>query len=238
MAISLFLSIGVDRPVLAAAKSPPLSSEALLLYAVDSTKSEFSTHFSAVSVDGAESTTLTADVSQLGVGQQAVVIHTATSTGHVNGRYVGGSVYFNGDEVGLQAYLGFTSALAQADAGKWVRFSPQVSGYSQLASAFTLQAAVAEVAISAPWTAAPSTTINGVRVLGVRGTWHSLTVSGKQGPAVLYVGAHGNHLPIRLSVQGPGAHPTSHGQVTFSKWNEHFSVSAPRGAVPYALGSG
>jgi hypothetical protein len=172
----------------------------------------------------------TSHVSQVGdagatQGIQRITFRAAGKTGRVTVMFVAGSAYLRGDAFTLVDYLGFKAGAAAAYAGRWILVPRSDSAYSTIAAGVTFTSAIRELKLSAPLTRLPDTTIDGRRVIALRGK--SSTAPGSIA-ATLYARATGPPLPVR-EVARAGK---SSAVVTFSRWNEPVRLSAPASAVP------
>ena len=158
-------------------------------------------------------------------GIQRITFRTAGKTGHVTVIFVANSAYLRGDAFTLVDYLGFKAGAAAAYAGRWILVPHSDSAYSTIAAGVTFTSAIGELKLSPPLTSAPDTTIDGRRVIGVRGK--SSTAPGSVA-ATLYARASGPPLPVR-EVATAGK---TRAVVTFSRWNEPVSLAVPASAVP------
>jgi len=226
--------------VAAAANTTASSSstpKSLLSASLKAAEKESSVHFVATSAVGTRSITITADASTT-AGSQVIILHEGKKTGHVTGRYVGKSVYFQGDTIGLEDYLGMPTTLAPKYSGKWISFGSSTTDYASIAKSMTLSAAVAQISVKAPITGGAHTTVDGQAAVSVVGTTTTLSSKGKKGTATLYVAAKGSPLPISYLGTGKQKKQSETGKVTFSKWGEKVSPSAPYNAVPASSISG
>ena len=189
-----------------------------------------SVHYTVFSSAGTRSITLTADVSS-NKGQQAIVLRKGKQVGHVNGRLVGGNVYFEGDVYGLTSYLGMPTSLAPKYSGKWIEFTSKESGFSSVSKAFQLSTALSQISIKAPMSISGHSTVNGTSTVNVKGVTTSLSSKGKSGAATLSVSASKSQLPVRFVGLGKQSLGKAYGRVDFSKWGESFTVATPTGAV-------
>jgi hypothetical protein len=196
-----------------------------------------SVHFVAVSSLGAQSITIVADAATK-AGQQVITIKRAKQTGVVNSRFAGKDVYYRGNTIGLEAYLGMPSTLAPHYAGKWISFSPSDPDYAQIAKSMTIASAVSEISLTAPLKVTGAASIHGVRTIGVSGVTTSLSSSGTKGTATLYMSASKAPLPILFTGKGSQKGQTELGKVTFSRWGAPVNPATPKNAIPASSISG
>jgi hypothetical protein len=157
-------------------------------------------------------------------GVQYVTYRAGGHTGHVTVRVVANTAYIKGDAFALTSYVGFSAAQAAKYAGKWVLIPHTSSAFKSVAAAVRLGSNIDELQLSPPFTKLGTSTMQGQRVIGIRGRE---TQNGITATATLYVRAAGAPLPVsEVATEG-----TIHASVVFSKWNERVTVSAPSGAV-------
>ena len=161
-------------------------------------------------------------------GIQRITYSKAKQTGHVTVIVSGNTAYVRGDAFTLENYIGFAKVAASKYAGRWVRFPHTDKGYATVAAGVTLSDAVDELKLQGRLSKVPVTTIDGRRVLGVRGT---LSAAGHNSIVdTVYAQASGL-LPVREVVtQG-----TSKLTVDYSKWNTPFGLDAPKRSTPISV---
>jgi hypothetical protein len=229
--VAAVLSVAPMTSGTAGATTRPTAPKALLAASLKAAGKQSSVHSVATSTVGTQSIKITADAATK-AGTQVIILREGKKTGHLTGRYVNNTVYFRGDTIGLEDYLGMPATLAPKYSGKWISFASTTQGYSSVANSMTVSAAVSQISVKAPITSSGQTTVNGQAAVGVRGTTTTLSSKGKKGTATLYVSAKGSPLPIRYLGTGIQKKQKETGQVTFSKWGETVSPTAPTGAVP------
>lgn len=207
------------------------SATALLKASLAAGAKQSAVHYVVVSSAGNHSVNLVADASST-KGNQTIVLREGSHVGHVNGRLVGGNVYFEGDQYGLTQYLGMPSSLAPKYAGKWIVWTSSDSTYSWVEQDFQLSTALGQISMKAPLSIGGRTSVNGTSALNLNGTTSSLSEKGKSGPATLAVAASKTPLPLRFTGKGKEQLGKAYGTVTFSKWGETISVTAPTNAIP------
>ena len=170
-------------------------------------------------------------------GRQVITIGPHTFTVLV----VGSACYFRGDARELVDQLGLPTATATAQDGQWIFLSPGDAPYQSVYAAVTAHSALADNIAFVPHRPLDPTTLSGRRVLGIAGPMTNVSVNGQtqkaKGSATFYVAAS-DHVPVRYSEQGKLDNQQSAFTMTFSKWGEPVTVTAPQGAVSFAsLGS-
>lgn len=223
-------------PVVSAGATSP-SASALVKASLDAGSKQSSVHYVVHSAAGKQSVSLVADASQT-KGNQSIVLRDGSKTGHVSGRLVNGSVYFEGDATGLTSYLGMPASLAPKYVDKWIVWTSSDPSYSSVAKNFQVATAIGQISLKAPMSIGRRATVNGTPSVNIVGTTSSLSAKGKKGPATLAVSTSKTHLPVRFAGRGNQKAGKASGTVTFSKWNQDFSVTAPTGAIPVATITG
>jgi hypothetical protein len=206
--------------LLAAAAITPAQ---LVSSSLKAARAQHSVHYvGTASVGNISSTTVGDAASDRGV--QYVTYRAGGHTGHVTVRVVANTAYVKGDAFALVSYVGFSAAQATKYAGKWVRIPNTSSAFKSVAEAVRLGSTIDELQLSPPFTKLGTSTMQGQRVIGIRGRE---TQNGITATATLYLRAAGTPLPV-AEVATEGA---IHVSVIFSKWNERVTVSAPAGAL-------
>lgn len=129
---------------------------------------------------------------------------------------VGRSVYINGSKAFYSHVAG--AAAAQLLQGKWLKASATASNFASLASLTNLGKLI-DTALASHGTLAlaGSKTVNGQQAVGVTDTSKGGT---------LYVATTGAPYPLELVKSG-----ASGGRITFDRWNQAVTLTAPAGAV-------
>jgi len=156
-------------------------------------------------------------------GVQRITFRADGRAGRVTVAVVKAKAYVRGDAFTLENYMGFASAAAAADAGRWLVVSK--GGFATVAEGVRLASAIEELRLPAPLTLRPRTSIGGIRVFGISG---AVARFGHRYTETVFVRASGVPLPV-MEVGHGGGNLLS---VRFSRWNERVSVSAPAGARP------
>jgi uncharacterized OsmC-like protein len=217
-------------PAVTTAGSRSTAPKTLLAASLAAAGTQTSVHYVATSSVGTRSLEITADASTT-AGTQSIVLREGKTTGHVTGRFVDKIVYFRGDTVGLEDYLGMPATLAPKYNGQWISFSSTTKDYSSIAKSLTLSAAIAQISVSAPLTGGGHTIVDGKAAVGLRGTTTALSSKGKKGSATLYVSAKGSPLPVAYRGTGKQKKQKETGTVTFSRWGETVSPAVPAKSV-------
>jgi hypothetical protein len=179
-------------------------------------------------------------------GRQVITVGSDTFTVLV----VGTACYFQGDARQMVENLGVPTSVATAHAGQWISLKAGDLPYQSVYVAVTTRSALSSNIAFAPHQEVGTSTRGGIRVVGISGSMTNQTVNGQlelaRGKAMLYVTTSRPHLPVEYTENGKtGTTVTNLAAsklvMTFSKWGEAVSVTAPKEAVSYAslgVGSG
>ncbi len=160
-------------------------------------------------------------------GRQQLVVTKGSLSERVTEEVVGKMAYLQANRAALERVIGLTSAQSAKYAGSWLSFPASTQGLSQLVGGLLDSQIAAEIAMGGPYTYGDATTVNGQRVVAIRGTQDTST--GTKATTVLYVPVSGTRQPVE-EVTNPGKNGGTsavHGTVTFSNWGETTSVTRP-----------
>ena len=204
--------------------------QSVLNRALAAAKTEPTVHFVASSTVGKRTYTVSGDAAAK-TGAQDITLRDGTQTGSMKVLLVHNTVYFEGDKLGLTNYLGLSSSLAPAYAGKWISFAHDNQGFATIAASLTIKAAISQISLGGPLSMAAGQAGEGATLL-LRGTSGALSTNNKRAPATLVVTTTSPPLPVTFTAQGKDGTSTSTGSVTFSDWGETVHVTAPAHAIP------
>jgi hypothetical protein len=129
---------------------------------------------------------------------------------------VGGAVYISASSDFYKHVAG--SAAAQLLQGKWLKASVSSTSFASLASLTNISKLIDSTLGSHGKLASGATkTINGQKAVGV---------SDSSRGGTLYVAATGTPYPLEIVKGGSGG-----GKITFDRWNQSVTLSAPTGAI-------
>lgn len=183
-----------------------------------------SVHFSSATHDGASSIVFSDDSAASG-GRQDI---TMSGGGQMTVLLVSGIGYVDGNALALNGFLGLPAATATQLAGQWISFTSDDPGYQQVVDGVTTGAVLGEITPAGALTKTAPQTVDGQRVVGVRGPAPASAQMPKGSKITLYVAATGRPLPVSC-LEGTGGNLTN---ITLSRWGEPVSVAAPPHAVP------
>jgi hypothetical protein len=171
-----------------------------------------------------------------GHGNEWTGLTTASSTEVIDGqgqatlRIVGPAAYFVGDAAVLRTVAGVDPDAADLLGNKWLEIAKGDSGYDDIMKDSTLTWNSSQDWFSGTVTQLPVTTVNGQRVIPLRGAPAPDSDSGPHATATLYLAADGEPLPVRYEITSD----TDHDVADFSAWGSSQTVLAPPVAIDKA----
>jgi hypothetical protein len=165
-------------------------------------------------------------------GTQSVSFRRGTVSGGITIEVIGSITYVKGDVNGLENLAGLSPLHAAATAGKWIDFATTNVAFAQVVAGVRSHDIARELALTGLLTLGRPRTIHGTAVLAIEGTQGSTgSGSGTRPRAVLYVRAHGRHLPVEEDTVTAKGQPSGTFHVTYSNWGERVRPLAPLAAV-------
>jgi len=138
------------------------------------------------------------------------------------------TAYIKGDKFVLINYMGYAAAAAEKYSGAWIVIPHTDQDYATVAAGVRVSSAVDEIVLQGQLASVANTKIDGLSVLGVRGT---KTASGTTTVGTLYARATGAPLPVeQVMLQGKQRFVA-----TFDKWNAPLHLTAPKGAIQISV---
>jgi hypothetical protein len=157
----------------------------------------------------------------------------ATGKGNLNDMItidvIGGLTYVTGNAGGFEVLVGLDAATAQQVVGRWIEFSTTNSTFSQVVAGVRSRDVANELELKGPLTLRHPTTLGGIAVDAIEGTQ---TYAHKTDRVVLYVRAHGTHVPVEEDAVDAKGKATGALHVAYSRWGETVRPQAPQGALP------
>lgn len=141
-------------------------------------------------------------------------------------RLVDGVGYMRANAAALSQF--FPGKLVSQFAGRWIAARPGDPGYADITDGMTLGSALTEFTPTGTLTSTGPRTVDGKAVIGVKGVAAANTGVPQGLPAILYVMAAGQPLPVSYQA-GAGADQEA---TTFSRWGETVRTVAPANPVP------
>jgi len=167
-------------------------------------------------------------------GTQSVSFRRGNVSGAITIDVIGGITYVKGDLNGLENLAGLSPLQAAATAGKWIDFATTNVAFAQVVAGVRSDDIAQQLALSGLLTLGRPRTIHGTAVLAINGTQGSTGSGNGNGThqrAVLYVRAHGRHLPVEEDTLTAKGQPSGTFRVTYSNWGELVRPQAPLAAV-------
>ena len=141
---------------------------------------------------------------------------------------IGGITYIKGNAGGLVNLAGFSTTQAAEAAGQWIEFATDNSLFSPVVAGVRSSDIAKELALTGPLTLGKARTVDGYAVDAIEGTQKFGKTTGR---AVLYVRAHGKHVPVEEDSLGSNGRPSASEHVTYSGWGETVRPEAPHATV-------
>jgi hypothetical protein len=240
LAVLVLIGVGVTLIVTSGPSSSAAARTARLLVraALKSTIDGGSFHYVSTFTSQGQTQTTVGDAG-VSSGKQVITIGSDSFSVLV----IGTACYFQGDARQMVDQLGLPLSIATPHAGQWISLAPGDLPYQSVYAAVTTHSALDDNIAFAPHQESGTSTRAGYRVLGITGPMTSQFVDGAlqraKGTASLYITASRPHLPVQYTEDGKIDKVASKLVMTFSRWGEAVSVTAPRAAVTYlSLGGG
>jgi hypothetical protein len=177
-----------------------------------------------------------ADKGESGHSTNWTGLTTASSTAEIDGvgeaqlRVVGPAAYVVGDAAVLQRDADMDPDAANLLGDKWLEIAKGDTGYDDIMAYATLADDWSKDWFSGPVTQLPTTTVNGQRVIPLRGAPAKDADAGPHATAVLYLAADGDPLPVKYEMTSD----TNHEVAVFNNWGTQQTVLAPPMAIDKA----
>jgi hypothetical protein len=238
-AVAAPVALRAAVPAGAAATKSGTSAAAAQLYGqAFATTRSWSVHYASASsqttTSGVKVTELLSGDAGPASGTQSVYFSRGTVNGSISIAVIGGITYVKGDANGLVNLAGINALQAGASAGKWIDFSTTDAAFAQVVAGVRSRDIAQELALSAPLSLGHAHTLHGIAVLAVEGTQTqsaSGSGTGTNQRVVLYVRAHGPHVPVEEDSVNAKGQPTGAFHVTYSNWGERVRPQAPLAAI-------
>ena len=211
-----------------AASAPAMSAPRLLSAALSALRAGGSVHVDITSSAHGGSVAFSDDATGSG-GQQVITID---GTGHATILLIGGVDYVRADAQALQGFFEVPLTQAEQAAGRWISLRPGeklgTSTYDDVTAGITLSSVATELQVGNPLSKAAPATVAGQPVIGVQAPLPAS--DGLRGAKmVLYVTDDAALRPVRYELVGGGS---TQNTISFSRWGEKLSLTAPANAVP------
>jgi hypothetical protein len=141
---------------------------------------------------------------------------------------IGDFTYFKGNVGALEDLAGLDASQAAQANGQWVAFASTNALFSSVVAGVRSHDIASELALKGPLSLGKPSTIGGQAVDAIKGTQKF----GKQSiHVILYVRAHGSHVPVEEDSVDVHGHRTAEEHVTYSAWGEKVRPQAPQASV-------
>lgn len=209
----------------ATAAQKAAASQALLTRALAAARARGSVSMTATGVEDGLSETV---YSWTGATTAASTVEI-DGKGQVTVRVVGPAAYLTGDGAALEAMTGDTDFAEFLD-GKWLEIAKGDKGYEDVMDQATFTDEQTQDWFSGTVTQLPTTTVNGQRVIPLRGAAAKDSDAGPHSTATLYLAATGDPLPVRYELTSD----TTHDVAVYGGWGSQQTVLAPPVAIDAA----
>jgi hypothetical protein len=205
----------------------------LLKASLSAARGEAGVDWTGTSTESGLSVTLT---TRAGVhdGLQSIKFRIGKQEGQISIILVGTTVYIEGNDFGLQQYLGFSTSAAQKEAGHWLSIAEPdatlVTVFETVAAGLTVSSTISELDMSGPITETAAKTVAGEHVVGIRGTTLA-TGQAPSTPQLVYLKSTGEHLPVE-AVQHLKSQTSYE---VLGPWGQAPPAHAPKGSVPFQV---
>jgi len=219
-------AIALVAPSLPGGASPP--SGTTLYREALATTAHWSVHYaSAGTVSGV--TILESGDAGPSSGTQNVLVGKGTATDSADLIVIGDLTYMKANARALVDLTGLSEAQATVNAGKWVQFATNNQAFAQVVVGIRSHDVTEELALKGPYTLGPSQTLDGLKVDAIHGTQRFQGL--KPMRAILYVRAHGSHVPVEEDTVSASGVPNGVEHTIFSLWGEMVRPEAPPSAI-------
>jgi hypothetical protein len=186
-----------------------------------------SAEYVAVTKDGPERVTSTGDVGR-SEGRETIDWRAGTHSGLATVELVDGVVYLESASASmLLLYFGLPSAVAKADAGRWLSASPKqdASGFAALSAGLMVNAVIGGLGVAGPYTDRGMDRSGGTELRKVTGSM--LGIGGTRIPVVFNVDIARRPLLVGGVLHVDGGQGKSSFSWTIGHFGEKISVQRP-----------
>jgi hypothetical protein len=221
------LTAGVIGPDSTLPAGAATSAATLYQEAIGTTKS-WSVHYaSAGTVSGV--TILESGDAGPASGVQEVLVGKGATRDSASLIVIGSITYLKGNAQSLEDLTGLSATQATANAEKWVQFATDSKVFAQVVAGVRSHDVAQELALKGPYTLGSESTLDGEVVDAIDGTQHFQ--GQKPVRSVLYVRAHGRHVPVEEDTVNAKGKPNGVEHTTYSNWGEAVRPQAPVASV-------
>lgn len=208
----------------AGAASPAPDAATLYRQALAATTSS-TVHYASTATQSTTTMAVTGDAGPAS-GSQTVRLGTGTISIFV----IGGISYVKGNATGLQKLVGFGASQAAPLAGQWIAFATDNAAFASVVVGVRSADVVKELALHGSLALGHPRTLDGVPAEAIEGTQ---TIGRRSVPVVLYVRAHGTHVPLEEDSFDTHGRHTGALHVVYSGWGEPVRPLAPSATVTF-----
>lgn len=207
----------------AAAQSGSDTSASALYKDALATTHSWSVHYASNSTASKQTLVESGDAGPAS-GSQTVL----SGKGTISILVIGGISYLKGNLPGLESLAGLSASQAAEATGQWIEFSTDNSAFAPVVAGVRSQDLAKELVLKAPLSLGRSRMLGGEAVDAIDGTQ---TFGKKPQQVVLYVRAHGSHVPVEEDSVDTQGKSTDAEHITYSKWGEKVRPEAPKATV-------
>ena len=209
-------------PVAAAGAATASGASTLYSDAITTTHS-WSVHYTSDSTESDQTLVVSGDAGPASASQTVLM-----GKGSISILVIGGITYLKGNPAGLQNLAGLSASQAAEASGQWIEFSTDNAAFAAVVDGVRSQDVAKELALKAPLSLGRSRTLDGQAVEAIDGTQ---TFGRTSQHVVLYVRAHGAHVPVEEDSVNAHGQDTSAEHVIYSKWGEQVRPVAPTATI-------
>ncbi len=206
----------------AAATGSGTNASALYKDALATTRS-WSVHYASDSTESNQTLVESGDAGPAS-GSQSVVM----GKGSISILVIGGISYLMGNPDGLESLAGLSVSQAAEATNQWIEFATDNSAFAPVVDGVRSKDLVKELALKAPLSLGPGRTLDGQAVDAIDGTQSFGRTSQH---VVLYVRAHGSHVPVEEDSVNAQGKSTSAEHIIYSNWGEKVRPEAPKATI-------
>jgi hypothetical protein len=183
----------------------------------------WSVHYAPDSTESNQTLDVSGDAGPASASQTVVM-----GKGSIRILVIGGITYLKGNPGGLQSLAGLDASQATEASGQWIEFSTDNSAFAPVVEGVRSQDVAKELALKAPLSLGHARTLDGQAVDAIDGTQ---TFGRTSQHVVLYVRAHGTHVPVEEDSVNAKGQATKAEHVIYSKWGERVRPLAPMATI-------
>jgi hypothetical protein len=208
------------RPAAAGADTP--SAAGLYQQAIASTRS-WSVHYASSSTQSDVNLLVSGDAGPAS-GSQSVLMGKGT----ISILVIGGLTYLKGNAGGLENLAGLSAVQATESAGQWIEFETNNAAFAPVVAGVRSHDVAQELALKGPFSLGRARTVDHTEVDAIQGTQ---TIGKKSVRVVLFVRAHGTHVPVEEDSLNAKGQLTGTEHVVYSRWGEPVRPVAPQATI-------